>query len=132
MREYQKQGRGASVLAKFQRQLSLKDMLSGPVAIMSQVIEYRDAAGAQQGIEFIVRAEEGEGGQVISSAKLGDRVVALQTFAKKGGIDAAKFTFAVQRQNYVILVEAAGLRGGTSADDAYRLAEAAARKLGGR
>lgn len=130
-KEYQQQGRLYSAMLVFQKQASLSTMLSGPVGVSSQVIEYRDPNGAKRGFEQLADSlAKQEGAKAISITKLGDQTIAFQINYKSDNFDMVGFTVAVQRGNMITIISIWGVAGGTSAEDAYKLAEIAAKRLG--
>jgi hypothetical protein len=129
LEEFRKQGRLFSIKFDYQKQLSLSSMLVGPVGIGTQVIEYRDPTGAKNGYELIINDQKARGEKTLSAGKLGDQSFATQYNYKSGDMEAVRFTIVVQRRNMVSIVGVWGVSGGTSADDAYKLAVIAAKRL---
>jgi hypothetical protein len=129
--EFQQQGRDASFLIEFSRPLSRESLAAGPVVVFSQVASYRDAAGAQRGLEYLIANDiAAEGWQQISVPTLGDTARGLQRLDSSGGFEFAAFQIVVQRHNTVAVTSVLGLQSSTSAEHAIRLAEIVAKRIG--
>lgn len=131
LKEFQDEGRGDSVAQGFTKSgAALKDLVSGPLAILNQVIQYRDSAGAQRGLEFDSSIDKGAGGQQISVGQIGDHAAGFQFSITASGQQGIKFQIDIQRGAYLSIVQVSGLQGGVSPDDAVKLAQTADKKLG--
>ena len=128
LEEYRQQGRLFSAMVTYRKQASLTSMLMGPIEVSSQVIEYRDATGAKRGMTLVVDNLKSHGVKPLSAGKLGDQSAAFQ-YNYKDDLELVLFSVVIQRRNLVSIVNVMGLSGGTSADDAYKLAQTAAGRL---
>ena len=99
------------------------------IEISSQVIEYRDATGAKRGMTLVVDNLKSQGAKPLSAGKLGDQSAAFQYNYMSDDLELVLFSVVIQRRNLVSIVDVMGLSGGTSADDAYKLAQTAAGRL---
>lgn len=129
LQEFQQQGRLNSYSVTFDREISFANMLSGPFRVFSQVILYRDAVGAKRAQEYMVNDGIASGSQPISVRPLGDRTMATQLITTRDDYEYVEFEIVVQRRNALSIVSIYGLRAGTPVEEAFRLAEIAAKRL---
>jgi hypothetical protein len=130
LREFEAQGRQLSWVAEFDRSVSFENLLSGPTYVRSQVILYRDALGAKRAQEYIIADDQSEGFQPISVRSLGDRTMALQRTFTEDDFEFVSYLVIVQRRNALSIIEIVGFRAGTPVEEAFRLTEIAAKRLG--
>jgi len=130
LQEFQQQGRQSSYTTDYSREVSFDNLLAGPTYIMSQVILYRDSNGAKRAQEYIIADNIADGWQPISVRTIGDRTMALQRTFTEDDFEFVAYEVIVQRRNALSNIQILGFRAGTSVEEAFRLAEIAAKRLG--